>query len=145
MGVETHEAGRQHDPAEALPPTGRVALDADVERRLQSRALGDGARRALAIGRAPALGEPGGRIVVERIGTRQDQIAVAGDRAQHRVGEPRERRAGRIGARRLDREVDGRMIGDIEKQDLRRGDDEHPFERAAALRHPLFHPPRQRL
>ena len=37
------------------------------------------------------------------------------------------------------------MIGRIEKQDLRRGDDEHPFEGAAALRHALFHPPRQRL
>ena len=37
------------------------------------------------------------------------------------------------------------MIGRIEKQDLRRGYDEHPFEGAAALRHPPFHPPRQRL
>ena len=103
----------------------------------------DGARRALAIGRAPALGEPGRRIVIERIGACQDQVAVAGDRAQHGVGKRRERRAGRIGARPLDREVDGRMIGRIEKQDLRRGDDERPFEGAAALRHPLFHPPRQ--
>ena len=88
----------------------------------------DGARRALAIGRAPALGEPGGRIVVERIGACQDQVAVASDRAQHCVGKRREWRAGRIGARRLDREVDGRMIGRIEKEDLRRGDDERPLE-----------------
>ena len=145
MGVEAHRSGRQHDPAEARRPAGRVALDADVERRLRTVRRGDGARRALAVSRAPALGEPGGRIVVERIGARKDQFAVAGDRAQHRVGKRRERGAGRIGARRLDGEVDRRMIGRIEKQDLRRGDDEHPFEGAAALRHPPFHPPRQRL
>ena len=37
------------------------------------------------------------------------------------------------------------MVGNIEKQDLRRGDDERPFQRAAALGHAFFQPPRQRL
>ena len=64
---------------------------------------------------------------------------------KHRIGERGEWGAGRLGARRLHREVDRRMVGRIEKQDLRRGDDERPFERAAALGHAFFQSPRQRL
>ena len=42
--IETHRAGRQNEPAEPLGPAGRVALDADVERRLGPMGGGDGPR-----------------------------------------------------------------------------------------------------
>ena len=72
-------------------------------------------------------------------------VAIARDCAQHRIGERGEWGARRISARRLHREVDRRMVGRIEKQDLRRGDDKRPFERAAAPGQAFFQPPRQRL
>ena len=100
MRVEAHRAGRQDNSAEPLRPTGGVALDAEVERRLRAMRRGYGAGDALAIGRAPALGEPGGRIVVERIGTGENLVAIARDCAQHRIGERGEWGAGRLGARR---------------------------------------------
>ena len=145
MRVEAHRAGRQDDSAKPLRPAGGVALDAEVERRLRAVRRRDGAGDALAIGRAPALGEPGGRIVVERIGTRPE---CRHDRARLRAAPHwRARRMGRWPAQRarLDREVDRRMVGRVEKQDLRRGDDQRPFQRAAALGHAFFQPPRQRL
>ena len=37
------------------------------------------------------------------------------------------------------------MIGRIEEQDLRRRDDERPFQHAATFGHAFFQPPRQRL
>ena len=106
---------------------------------------GDGARRRLAISGAPALGEPRRRIVVEGIGACQNGVALARYCPQHGVGERRERRACRVGARRLDGEVDGRVVGRIEEQDLRRRDDERPFKHAATFGQAFVKPLRQRL
>ena len=122
MGVESHRAGRQHDSAEPSGPAGGIALDGEVERRLEAVRAGDGARRRFAVGRDPARREPRGRIVPERIGARQNCFAVTGDRTQHRIGERRERRARSVGPNSLDREIDRGVIGDVEKQDLRRAD-----------------------
>ena len=145
MRVEAHRAGWQDHSAKPLGPAGSFAFDAQIQRRLRTMRRGDGAGDGLAISRAPALGEPGGRIVVERIGTHQNGVAIASDGAQHRIGERGEWGAAGIGARCFHREIDRRMVGRIEKQNLRRSDDERPFQRAAAPWHAFFQSLRQRL
>ena len=68
---------------------------------------------------APAHGQPIGRIGVEWVGLGQDHGAFARDPSQHRVDH-----AGGVlqalAAGQAHGQVDGRMIGNIEEQDLRR-------------------------
>ena len=145
VGVEADRAGRQHDPAKPFRPDFRVALDADVERRLASVGRGDCLRRRLAERLAPPGREPGRRVVVERIGDGQDHLPVARDAAQDRVDEAGEGSARRVRPRRPHREVDRRVVGRVEEEDLRRTSDERPLQHAAALRHALVQLLRQRL
>ena len=59
--IEVHGAGRRDDFAKPLGPPGGVAFDAEGPASAPLGSRGDGARDAVAVGRAPALGEPGGR------------------------------------------------------------------------------------
>ena len=146
VGVEPHpspSATQCPRVFSAQPAASLLTLRSSVGSRAMRQ--GDRARDGLAIVYAPALGEPRRRVVVEGIGTGQDLIAIADDCPQDRISESGEGSARRFGARRLHRKVDRRMVGRFEKQDLSRGDDERPFQRAAALGHACFQPPRQRL
>ena len=81
----------------------------------------------------------------KRIGGGEDRLAVARDAAQHRVDEPGERGARGVRPRRPHGEIDRRVIGRVEKEDLRRAGNQRPFQHAAALRHALVELLRQRL
>ena len=106
---------------------------------------GDLPRRLLAIGRLPALGEPLRRVVVERVAGGDDLVLGARDVAQHRVDQPGERRGAGVEPRRLDGEIDRGVVGQVEKQDLRRRGDEDPFERSGPSRQSFEHMQRERL
>ncbi len=79
MRIEAHRACRENDAAEALGPACGIALDAEVERRLAAVRRGDGARRFVAVSRAPARREPVRRVVVERVRGGEDGRAIARD------------------------------------------------------------------
>ena len=102
-------------------------------------------RRLLAVVRLPALGEPLRRVVVERVARGDDLVLGARDVAQHRVDQPGERRGAGVEPRRPDGEIDRGVVGQVEKQDLRRRGDEDPLERSGPSRQSLEHMQRQRL
>ena len=146
MGVEPHRAGRQHDPAEPLRPALGVALDAEVERRLGS----DARRRSRAPSprRRSRASAPRARAACRR---RADRRRRGSPRARARsprstaLTRPANGALAGLRPRRPHREIDGGMVGRVEEEDLRRADDQRPFEHAAALRHALVEPLRERL
>ena len=145
MGIEPHGTGGQHDPAEPFGPARRVALHAKVKRRLAAVGASDRKRGLGAISRAPARRQPRGGVVLERVRGGKDQRAIARDRSQNSVDEPRERRAGRLGPRGSDGQIDGRMIGGVKEKKLGGPDDKCPFQRSASPRQALFEPVCERL
>ncbi len=137
-------ARRQQTAAEALGPALRVGLRTDVERRLFQARLGDAARDALAIGGAPALPQPIGNIEAHAILAAQQLRPALGDPAQDGVGELGEAMRRPIASRRLDGEIDDRVRGHVETDELRRaGQQDRPeialVRRQRALQEDIEH------
>ena len=135
MRAQAHRAGRQHDAAQPGGPARRIAFNREIERRLAPVRRRDRRRLLRAVVGAPARREPGRRVVVQRIALREYLVARARDIAQHGIGEAGERRRQRVGARRAHRQIDRRVIGHIEKKNLRRAGDENPFQHGGFARH----------
>ena len=81
-----------------------------------------------AIGGGQPVAEPVRRVVALGELGRQRIALVAGDAAQDAVDQPGEARGARVGFGVGDGEVDGGAVGDVEEQDLRRGDMQHMRE-----------------
>ena len=75
--------------------------------------------------------------MLQRIAGGEDFVALAGDVAQHRVGQRGEARTLAIETYRPHRQVDGGMIGDVEQQDLCRADDQRPLQFGKTFRQSL--------
>ena len=88
----------------------------------------------LAVGVAPAIIEPVGRVDSGRLGFGENRVALSREAAEHAVHQP-PRAAGAAIARGMsDREVDGRVVRDVEKENLCGGDVQDGGERAGARR-----------
>src|SRR5262249_24369375 len=73
----------------------------------------------LAVILPPARCEPFGRIVIERVAFFEDGFARANEIAQHAVNEGSKRGCFRLKARRADGEIDGGVVWNVQKKNLR--------------------------
>ena len=104
---------------------------------------GDGARRGLAVVRDPALHQPVRRVEQHGVERGEAGLAVARELAQHRVDEAGIVRGVVVGLRQPHRQIDGGVVRHVEKQDLRRADQQDVFDLRRRLRQALFkHGPR---
>src|SRR4051794_26593708 len=110
MAAQTYRAGRQDHAAEALGPALRIAFHRDIEPRLLAMRGGDRVRHLLSVGLAPPGREPGGRVLVERIGGGEKLFAAPGEVAQDTVDQGGERRGLRIETRFAHSEIDGSVV-----------------------------------
>ena len=124
---------------------GRVGsgLHGEVKRRLGAVGERDLRCHLVAIGLAPARREPV-RGVGEGVGRGLEVGTPAGNVAQHGIDQPREGRGAGLVAHGAHAKVDGGMIGHVHIQDLRRADQQCPFNALALFRHALFKRRRQR-
>ena len=122
MGDQSHTAIRQHAPAEALRPHVGIAFHGEIERRLVRVRGCDRARGLFAVMIGPARHQPWRRIERKRIEGREHGFAFARDPAQHGIDEAGITRGMFLGLHQTHREIDGGVIGYIEKQDLRRAE-----------------------
>ncbi len=103
----------------------------------------DGVRPGLAIGFAPALRKPCGRVVIQGIACQQYFFARADKIAQDAVDERSVGRVFRLQTGHVDSNIDGGVIGNIEKQNLRRRRDQGPFKVGGLTRQTFFQKPGQ--
>ena len=136
---EPHRAGGRDDAAERRGPALRIGFDGEVERRLGAVGKRDGVRGLGAVGPRPACEQPLRRIEVERL-EGGDGIAFAGDPPQHGVDEAGIAGVAPVGLHEPHREVDGGMVGHIEKQDLRGTDKERGLDPRRFGRKPAAQP-----
>jgi hypothetical protein len=139
--VQAHAAGRQGHAAEALGPLGRRTPNRDVEGGALEMRDRDGAGGLGPVGGAPAPGEPVRRVVGQRIARLgQDFGALAHDPAQDRVHEAGQVLELRIGLGETDPEIDRRVIGHVEVEDLHGAGRQQRHEARLILGQPLRHP-----
>ncbi len=103
----------------------------------------DGARPGLAIGFTPTLREPYGRVVLQRIAFQQNFSARADKIAQDAVDERSVGRVFRLKTGHVDSKIDGGVIGNVEKENLRRRRDQRPFKVGGLTRQTFFQKPGQ--
>ena len=142
MGLEPQRAGRQDHATKLLLPSFDVGFDGQVERRFLAIDRGDRMGGRIAIGLAPARGEPVRRILFKCVAGGKDRVALACEIAQDGIDEGRKRRGLRFEPHNADGKIDRRVIRYVQKQDLRRGDDDSSFDlrglaRQAALQEPV--------
>ncbi len=138
--LQAQRSRRQQARAEPGRPALRVRLDGDVERRFLADGGGDGPGGRLAVGLAPAVGQPARHVPVERVAFAQDRLARPRDVAQDGVDQGCKGRTLAVEANRAHREVDRRVVRDVEEQDLRGGDDQRPFDLGRLARQALLQP-----
>ena len=110
----------EHDAAEPLRPALRIALDRQVEARLDQMRRGDLAGRRLAIGRGPPLPEPVRRVDALGVVGGEKGVALAREAAEHPIDQRLEMAGMAV---RLGIGHGGRHRGvgrHVEKQNLRR-------------------------
>src|SRR5262249_20520200 len=119
---------RQDDRAKLFGPTGSAGWYREIENRLLAMGSSNGTRLALAVILPPARCEPFGRMVIERVAFFEDGFARANEIAQHAVNEGSKRGCFRLKARRADGEIDGGVVWNVQKKNLRGCRDQRPFE-----------------
>ncbi len=128
MHRRPQRAGRKDTRAERLRPARGVALDSKVERWLLRMGSGDGAGDFGAVIAHPARHQPSGRIEGECVDPGEALRALLRDPPQHRIGEAAVVRGPPVRACEPHREIDGGVVGDIEKEDLRGPDQQRRFK-----------------
>ena len=103
----------------------------------------DGVRPGLAIGFTPALREPCGRVVIQGIAFPQYLFARADKIAQDSIDERSVGRVFRLETGHADSKIDGGVIGNVEKENLRRRRDQRPFKVGGLTRQTFFQKPGQ--
>jgi hypothetical protein len=117
----------------------RIALDGEVERRFGPVGERNGMRGLGAIGPRPARQQPLRRIEVERL-EGGDRVAFARHPPQHGVDEAGIAGVAPVGLDEAHRKVDSRMVRHVEKQDLRRTDEERGLDPRRLARKPAAEP-----
>ena len=124
--------------SEPLRPDQRLRKNGEIQGRLVAMGAGDGVRPDRAIGFTPALREPCGRVVIQGIAFQQDFFARADKIAQNSVDERSIRRVFRLKTGQSDSKIDGGVIGNVEKENLRRRRDQRPFKVGGLTRQTFF-------
>ena len=133
-----HRAGRQHAAVELCRPEFWVALDREIERGFPAVRRGNGMSGRRAVSRGPARQQPLGRVEHRHVEGGERGLAFARDAPQHRIDQTGKARRMPVGRSKPHREIDGGMVGHVEKQDLRgakkkRGLDPRRLRRQAAF------------
>ncbi len=132
-GLAPQRSARQQNRIERLAPRLRIAARRDVERRLVQMRQGDGARRLLAIGLAPALPQPWRRVEARLVLQDHERRGFLAEPPQHGVDEAlMGKEAPRIG--QLDRGCHRGMRRRAEKQQLRQAEAQQILGRRGARR-----------
>ena len=111
----------------------RIAFHSQVKRGLARIGDRNGARGGLAVGGDPARYQPRRRVERGGIELRQQRRALAGEPAQHGVDQAGEVLGVAVGLHQADGEIDRRMIGHVEKKDLRCADQQRRFDARCIL------------
>ena len=98
----------------------------------------DRVRFRLAIGFAPARCKPRGRVVIQRVAFQKYFFAGTDKIAQDAIDERSVGRVFRLEAGRADSEIDGGVIGHLEKENLSRRRNQGPFEVGGLPRQAFF-------
>ena len=99
---------------------------------------GDGVRGRRAVGRDPSRHQPVGRVENGDVERGEPRGAFARHAPQHRIDQAGKVRRLPVGLRKPHREIDGGMVGHIEKQDLRRADQQRGLDPRRLRRQAAF-------
>jgi hypothetical protein len=109
-------------------PVRRIGLHREVERRLLAVGGGDGVRKLGAVSALPARHQPARGVERDGVSAAQLLCGALCDLAQHGVDQPRIARIAPIRLHQPHREVDRRMVGHLEPQDLRGADQQRGLD-----------------
>ena len=128
-GERAHRAGRQHAAVKPRRPCLRIALHREIERRLVRMRRGDGARgRPRRSARASAASAIPACRATQRSSAASVTLAFAREPPQHGVDQAGVVRGLAVVLREPHRKIDRRVVGHVEKQDLRRADQQRDLD-----------------
>ena len=148
MRGEPDRSGGEELSAEPRGPGRRVGvgLDPDVERRLAQCGLGDAARGLGAIGGCPPLPQPVRDVETHAILAGENVRPALGDAPQHGVDEFGEAMRPAVAPRGLDGEIDDRVRGHAETDELGgAGEQDRPQAALVGRQRPLEEAPEHEL
>ena len=118
MRDQSHGAIRQHAAAKLLRPVFRIAFHGEIERGLVDVRSRNRARGFFAVTVDPARQQPGRRVERDGVELRELRFSFARDPPQHGVHQARVARRMFLALHQTHGEIDGGVIGHIEKDDL---------------------------
>ena len=114
----------------------RIALDGEVERRLDHVGGGYSLRAGLAVSADPSRPQPVRRVHPRRIEARDDRLAVLGDTPEHGIDELVVASGARIVLGKPHGKVDRRVRWRLQEDELRRCRQQYRIKRAGLVRQP---------
>ena len=138
MRDDAHRAGRKQLPAELRRPKFGLAFCRQIERRLAPIGGSDAAGGCLTVSLDPARHQPLRGVDGDGVERHQMRSAFARDPTEHGVDQAGIAGPMAVRLHQTDGQIDGRMVGHVEEEDLRGADQERALDARRFLRQTAF-------